>query len=1219
MKILKIELQNINSLSSAVPIMIDFESAAFQDVGLFAITGSTGAGKTTILDAITIALYQQVPRFNMSSSKGGLVDVVSHGADQAFTRVTFSVKNIRYEAQWDIRLKGKNGKVLGNPIENVRLKNLDTEKILAEKKTEYKKEIEELTQLNYNQFLRSVMLAQGEFAAFLSAPPKEKGKLLEQITGEDIYKRIGESIGKRRAEEQTILESERSRINSEDLLTDEQLIELEANGKELIESLKALNPKFDEIEKVLKWYQDEARLIREKDELMAIDLDLEKRKSENLGVAGQMKAHEAAVPFRDKVLEIKRLEKDLSEKRAQLPILNDQFEEVKIAVAKASEDEKLANQALQKSEEINQEWIPKLEAVVKLDTKIEKTTSEKNEYQQKLAIINSSIQELEVKQQTFVKAQQDKVREKTQIDAFLDQKRVLGTIAPLIGDWDKQLTLRATKWQDLQQIENVIKKDEKEFAAKTDTLKVQEQALDHQRTLLDQLKVEISSLNDELKGTNIRSMVDQRNALQSSQDILKEAKKLLERAAEQSERIRALEESRGHQQVNLESVRAAIESLEPQISVSEEALADAERILKLEQQVLSAEEERKKLIAGEPCHVCGSKNHPYVTDYQPVSISDSEKKVADRKEILIELNKSLQGEKIELAKVETSLTGIEELLKEAQEAKNLAMIAIKELDISDSQCNPESIEEELAKISDAFEALNVNIDKAEQLQEQLKSLKQDEEEQKEIAQSVQQNISILKEQVQSKTQAIKEGREKSGSLKSAIETIESTLTSSFQQFELKLPTVEKSELFISSIQQKINEYEEKQKLTNKLESELSQLKINLSNVEENLEKEKKEYSKITQSLDRILSDLKQDTEKRVAFLPSGIDTDSKRAELKEGLDKVKKVLDARRADSQNLRDKSSRIEEQRESLIVQGKATKDQLADEELRLNEAIGGTQFSSLKAVEEALLSHSDETAFKAILRQLEDDSLKHKTNQEKWEKEQQEHLGSKKFEISHDEAEREKSTLSSQKDDFNKELGSIKAKVDGHNEIKKRNEKVLEAIGKQQEVVDKWATLLKLIGGSKDAFNTYVQRLTLQRLIYLANQHLLQLNERYSLNMEAKYSAGEELNFSLVDHYQADETRLVDTSSGGEKFLISLALALGLSDLASHNVSVGSLFIDEGFGTLDGKTLETVIATLEALQVQGKMIGIISHVENLKERITTQIQVIKRNNGVSEVLVV
>ena len=146
--------------------------------------------------------------------------------------------------------------------------------------------------------------------------------------------------------------------------------------------------------------------------------------------------------------------------------------------------------------------------------------------------------------------------------------------------------------------------------------------------------------------------------------------------------------------------------------------------------------------------------------------------------------------------------------------------------------------------------------------------------------------------------------------------------------------------------------------------------------------------------------------------------------------------------------------------------------------------------------------------------------------------------------------------------------------------------------------------------------MQRLTLKHLLDLANVHLYKLNKRYSLKMEEAYKPKEELNFNLIDHYQTDQARLVDTSSGGEKFIISLALALGLSDLASKNVKIDSLFIDEGFGTLDKNTLETVISTLETLQSQGKMIGIISHVENLKERISTQIQITKKNNGVSVV---
>ena len=149
----------------------------------------------------------------------------------------------------------------------------------------------------------------------------------------------------------------------------------------------------------------------------------------------------------------------------------------------------------------------------------------------------------------------------------------------------------------------------------------------------------------------------------------------------------------------------------------------------------------------------------------------------------------------------------------------------------------------------------------------------------------------------------------------------------------------------------------------------------------------------------------------------------------------------------------------------------------------------------------------------------------------------------------------------------------------------------------------------------FRVFAQGLTLKKLTVLANKHLEQLNGRYFIYKRSD----ENLTLDIIDTFQADNIRSMNTLSGGESFIVSLALALGLSDLAGRNTTINSLFIDEGFGSLDEATLDLAISTLENLQSTGKIIGIISHVNALKEQISTQIILKKKASGFSELEII
>ncbi len=210
---------------------------------------------------------------------------------------------------------------------------------------------------------------------------------------------------------------------------------------------------------------------------------------------------------------------------------------------------------------------------------------------------------------------------------------------------------------------------------------------------------------------------------------------------------------------------------------------------------------------------------------------------------------------------------------------------------------------------------------------------------------------------------------------------------------------------------------------------------------------------------------------------------------------------------------------------------------------------------------------------------------------------------------------SKIQKEQDLLNKGNLQNKLKSDQKNrDLKRARTKALE---KEEIQLAVWRKLKDLIGsadGSK--FMKFAQTISLDILILHANKHLVHLNNRYSIQ---KSKEGEDLQLEIEDHYQASENRPMESLSGGESFLVSLALALGLSDLAGRSIRIDSLFIDEGFGTLDSEALEVAIDALERLRQRNKTVGIISHVDLLKERIATKISVEKLSTGQSQLQVI
>ena len=197
-----------------------------------------------------------------------------------------------------------------------------------------------------------------------------------------------------------------------------------------------------------------------------------------------------------------------------------------------------------------------------------------------------------------------------------------------------------------------------------------------------------------------------------------------------------------------------------------------------------------------------------------------------------------------------------------------------------------------------------------------------------------------------------------------------------------------------------------------------------------------------------------------------------------------------------------------------------------------------------------------------------------------------------------------------------------IGAHNQTLKSNTENLKTSGsklkekeKQQAICNKWGRLNELIGASDGKkYRNFAQALTFEHLIALSNKQLQKMSDRYILKRTSDTSNPFEL--SVIDKFQNSEERTAQNLSGGEKFIVSLSLALGLANMASKNLRIDTMFIDEGFGTLDSDYLDVALNALSNLQSEGKIIGVISHLTELKERIATHIEVVPSGNGHSKI---
>ncbi|TDN56394.1 exonuclease subunit SbcC [Scandinavium goeteborgense] len=306
------------------------------------------------------------------------------------------------------------------------------------------------------------------------------------------------------------------------------------------------------------------------------------------------------------------------------------------------------------------------------------------------------------------------------------------------------------------------------------------------------------------------------------------------------------------------------------------------------------------------------------------------------------------------------------------------------------------------------------------------------------------------------------------------------------------------------------------------------------------------------------------------------------------------------------------LQSQWQTLQQQESQARERLTLAQKEFGAALEGSQFASQDAFLAALLDDDTRQKLEQLKQQLENQLQQQQALASQAQNERVQHQQQRPDDLPETQDREQVPTLLAQLAQRLREnsaaQGEIRQQLKQDSDNRQQQQALMAQIDAAAQTLEDWGWLNTLIGSKEgDKFRKFAQGLTLDNLVWLANEQLSRLHGRYLL----KRKASEALELEVMDTWQADAVRDTRTLSGGESFLVSLALALALSDLVSHKTRIDSLFLDEGFGTLDTETLDTALDALDALNASGKVIGVISHVEAMKERIPVQIKV-KKING-------
>ena len=1230
MKLCRLKLKNLNSFRDEIDL--NFENPPLDDASLVAITGPTGAGKTTLLDTICVALYGKTPRLSGTGSQHPN-HLISHGEQEGFAEVHFIASNTRYVATWSAKQDGSpRGQLLYADDDKLITDKLSTRgKSLGSSQRTVSEELESILGLDFEAFKRSVMLAQGEFAAFLKAKDEDRRTILEATAGIGIYDELKKGLNDKvnavetatadvldklnkipEASYEQLSEAEavfdRLQAEAETLEAQSQQIQTEKHGeverKEDYEKLQSSEERWDELthqqpeievlQAELENAQRAERLRPEKQTYDTAKSDLENAEKA-LHTATTGKTEAAAQVKADQTVydEKEKARQTTSDEHAQkMPL----YRNAKLDVARASDQFAEADK---------------------------QTTA--------LADVDKQIDEVS---RQFADRQMERTELQKQITAaqtFLDENplpfdrqqrltRVTGLQAKLSSQED-QLETELTNKTNTERKASSLREEVEELS------NTRQERLSEKAAAGTALADATAHLNALLTTGTHAEWTDRKQQASKAQPIFhgyKETLNALENLTNMSERIADTISTQDAELVQIEK------ELWEQTEVCRRAAEEVERREAARESLLLANpinQLRQHLHQGEPCLVCGATEHPFadVVETESEELLQRAENASDRAKAEMQTaHDQMQALKMRQIQIQQDKNNaINQCSELAAEAKVL-QDETKSLGKQWEQISPDfnrafgsMLEQDIIVSSkqDCKAASNWMVERIEKADTAIAALGEAEQAHTEASHTYE----IVSQHLETSENDIKREKDDLNAIETQVEDISNTIAdlqadiaATETYFWESMPDSFHGIATAAAVKQfddKIEEVGKREDERDRAKTQLQVLNANIAADQTNLEGLKERRETLSVEIDGYRRE-GETYLNAVRDKTGGVETE----------DEINTAMNTLESELKTTED--ARNEAQQQLQESQGLLTQKQTAHEMYEHQHRESGEKFETARRIYFNRLSeigfdspeaHNNAFQDEEQIQELTDQIDTHEDEKQQLEIEIT-RLRTRFEETPFDpealgRIEAQVQEIGEQLQASQQEVGAQQQKIGDLKDALERREALGTEISEAEQELKRWKRLRDTI--PRNDLRDFALEIMFKQMSSIANEQLKYLtSERYQLKVEG---IGD---LTVIDRWNANEERPVETLSGGESFLTSLALALALADLSRGRAQLSSLFLDEGFGTLDTETLDVAIAALEGLRMQGRSIFLISHIQELTRRLPVKINVRKQGNGSSSV---